>query len=564
MASDIHQKDETRTTDVENDAAQAEKPPAEKKELTAAEEDAAGKVYPPMIQVLPTMMAIFMALFLTSLDRTIIATAIPVLTDRFKSVGDIGWYTSAYLLTACSSQLFYGRIYTFYSPKWVFLSSITLFELGSLICGVAPSSAVFIVGRAVAGVGTSGIFSGGVVLTVYLVPLRRRPSYMGVMGGIMIISAIVGPLLGGAFTTKLSWRWCFYINLPIGGLTIILTLLCLHTTRAAAEDDQSDETKLTLRQKIERLDPLGTIVFLPAVVCLLFALQWGGSKYPWKEARIIVLFVLSAILTVIFSVIQVWKQENATLPPRILKYRSVTAASFFAFCISGAMTSTTMMLPIWFQAIQGVDALQSGIRTLPLIISFLVASIISGGMTSKIGYYTPFLILCAIILAVGSGLLSTLQVDSGKAAWIGFQVCFGFGIGLGQQQAGLAAQTVLPSKDVPTGVALKFFGQSLGGAIFVTIGQSVLSNRLVHNLTKIPGLMASHPDLDPSQIVNMGALELRQVFGPQYAEAVLFAFNKSLDSVFQVGIYASCLAFIGALFVEWKSIKGIEIKKGGF
>lgn len=227
------------------------------------------------------------------------------------------------------------------------------------------------------------------------------------------------------------------------------------------------------------------------------------------------------------------------------------------------MTLTTLMLPTWFQAIQGVDALESGIRTLPLILSFLVASILSGGLTSKIGYYTPFLILCAIVMAIGAGLMSTLKIHSSKAAWIGFQVCFGFGIGLGQQQTGLAAQTVLPSKDVPTGVSLKFFGQSLGGAIFVTVGQSVLSNRLVENLTKIPGLMASHPELDASQIVNLGALELKEVFGLEYSDAVILAFNNALDATFKVGFIVSCLALIGALLVEWKSIKGIEIKKMG-
>jgi MFS family permease len=129
------------------------------------------------------------------------------MTDRFKSVGDIGWYSSAYMLTACACQLLYGRIYTFYDPKWVFLSSIALFELGSLICGVAPSSLAFIIGRAVAGTGSAGIFSGSIVLTVHIVPLRQRPIYQGVMGAVIMVSSIVGPLIGGAFTTRLTWRW---------------------------------------------------------------------------------------------------------------------------------------------------------------------------------------------------------------------------------------------------------------------------------------------------------------------------------------------------------------------
>ena len=183
-----------------------------------------------------------------------------------------------------------------------------------------------------------------------------------------------------------------------------------------------------------------------------------------------VLLVLFILLIICFAIVQAWKQENATIPPRILRYRSVTAASLFAICISGGMTVIVHFLPTWFQAIQGVNAVQSGIRRLPLIISLLVASIISGGLTGKVWYYTRFFILCAVIMAFGGGLMSTLKVNSTKAAWMGFQIIFGFGIDLGQQQAGLAPQTVLPSKDVSIGVSLKFFGQSLGGAIFVTVG----------------------------------------------------------------------------------------------
>ena len=316
-----------------------------------------------------------------------------------------------------------------------------------------------------------------------------------------------------------------------------------------------------MRDKIGRLDPLGTLFFLPGIVCLLIALEWGGSKYSWNNARIIVLLVLFVLLIICFGIVQAWKQENATIPPRILRYRSVTAASLFAFCISGGMTVIVYFLPTWFQAIQGVNAVQSGIRTLPLIISLLVASIISGGLTGKVGYYTPFLILCAVIMAIGGGLMSTLKVNSTKAAWMGFQIIFGFGIGLGQQQAGLAAQTVLPSKDVSIGVSLKFFGQSLGGAIFATVGQSVLSNKLVKNLTGIPGLMESHPDFDPGQLVNLGALQLREIFGTKYADAVIVAFNDALDSVFQVGTIVACLALAAALLVEWKSIKGMKMEK---
>lgn len=152
----------------------------------------------------------FTAAFLVALDRTIIATAIPKITDDFHSLGDIGWYASAYLLTACSFQLLTGRIYTFYNPKWVFLINIAIFEIGSIICGAAPNSTAFIVGRAVAGLGSSGMFSGVIILMVHTVPLHKRPAYTGVFGMVFGVASVIGPLLGGAFTDGPSWRWCFW------------------------------------------------------------------------------------------------------------------------------------------------------------------------------------------------------------------------------------------------------------------------------------------------------------------------------------------------------------------
>lgn len=262
------------------------------------------------------------------------------------------------MITGCAFQLLYGRIYTFYSPKWIFLPSVAIFEIGSLICGVAPNSPAFIVGRAVAGLGSAGIFSGTIVLTVHIIPLRKRPIYQSFMGAVILVSSVVGPVLGGAFTTHLTWRWCFFINLPVGGATII-SMIWLLPSNHDAKVEESESKKLSIRKKIDQLDPIGTMCFVPGVVCLLLALQWGGSTYSWNDPRIIVLWVIFGLLMVAFAAVQVWKQENATLPPRILKYRSVTTSTWFAFCISGSMTVVVYFLPVWFQAIEGVSAIST-------------------------------------------------------------------------------------------------------------------------------------------------------------------------------------------------------------
>jgi MFS family permease len=458
------------------------------------------------------------------------------------------------MITGCAFQLLYGKIYTFYSPKWVFLASVAIFELGSLICAVAQNSSTFIVGRAVAGLGSAGIFSGSIVLTVHIIPLRKRPVYQSFMGAVFLISSVVGPLIGGAFTTHLTWRWCFYVNLPVGGAAILLMIFLLPANNNQTPEEL-DARRLSIRDKIEQLDPIGTLCFLPGIICLLLALQWGGSTYAWNNARIIVLWVLFGLLMIAFVAVQVWKQENATLPPRILKYRSVTASTWFAFCISASLMTLVYFLPLWFQAIQGVSAIDSGIRVLPLIVALVVSSIIAGGSVSAVGYYTPFLVLCSIIMAIGAGLMMTFKVDTRKALWIGYQVIFGFGIGLGQQQAGLAAQTVLPVKDVPMGVSFKFFGQQLGGAIFVSVGQNVLSTKLVSGLTAL-----NLTNLDPQVIVNLGATELREYVGPQHLDQVLGVYNNAIDATFEVAMILAALSIIGALLTEWKSVKGMDIK----
>ena len=229
-------------------------------------------VYPTGLKLALLITSIFVTTFLVSLDRLIISTAVPQITDDFHSVTDIGWYASAYLLTNSAFQLMFGKIYTFFSVKTVFLTTIALFEVGSAICGAAPNSVAFIVGRAVAGLGSAGITCGAIVTLLYAVPLHKRALYQGMFGAVFGVSSVVGPLLGGAFTSRVTWRWCFYINLPLGGAAMVLVFFLLHIP-------DRKETRQPLGAKLAQLDAAGTAVLVPGVVCLLLALQWGGSQY---------------------------------------------------------------------------------------------------------------------------------------------------------------------------------------------------------------------------------------------------------------------------------------------
>jgi MFS family permease len=209
---------------------------------------------------------------LTTQDRLIISPAIPQITDEFHSAGDIGWYGTAYLLTNCAFQLLFGKIYTIFSIKATFMTSIVLFEVGSALCGAAPNSIGFILGRAIAGLGSGGISAGALTILVYALPLHKRPKYQGAFGAVFGVASVAGPLVGGAFTTDVTWRWCFYINLPLGAVVIVVILLFL-------EIPDRPNTQKPLKEKLPQLNGLGILAIILGIVCLCLALQWGGTKY---------------------------------------------------------------------------------------------------------------------------------------------------------------------------------------------------------------------------------------------------------------------------------------------
>ncbi|KAJ5118320.1 major facilitator superfamily domain-containing protein [Penicillium atrosanguineum] len=511
--------------------------------------------YPPLSKVIIIIMALYLAVFLVALDQTIIGVAIPKITDQFKSISDIAWYGSAYFLTSTALQPSYGRIYKIFSVKWGFLVAVAIFEIGSLLCAVAPSSTVLIVGRAIAGIGVAGIFSGAMVIIAATVPLPKRPLVFGMFGMVWGIASIAGPLLGGAFTDGVSWRWCFYINLPIGGLSIGVILLFL---RLPNKMDHSGESIFT---RIKQLDLIGAGLLIPAIICLLLALQWGGNQYAWNNSRIIGLFVGFGLLVILFAASQVYLGEQATLPPHILKQRTVLSACLFALFFGGAFFVLVYYVPIFFQSVKGSSAMKSGIQLLPLMLATVVSSVVLGGLITIAGYYTPFLIGSAAIAAIGTGLITMFDVDISSGKWIGYQIVVGAGVGAGFQVPMTAVQTVLDPSDIPVGTAMVMFFQTLGGALFIAVGQSVFQNGL------IDGISTYAPGVSPAAIVGAGATEMRSVLGKlgqlDQVDGVIKAYMSGLRDTYRVSLALMVVAFVASLFLEWKSVKkaGAENKE---
>ncbi|KAH7094384.1 major facilitator superfamily-domain-containing protein [Paraphoma chrysanthemicola] len=508
--------------------------------------------YPSAAKTAVIMVSLYISIFLVALDRTIIGPAIPAITNEFDSIGDIGWYGSSYMLTSAGFILLYGRIYTFFPTKAVFLSGIFLFEAGSAVCGAAQTSTMLIIGRAIAGLGSSGIFTGAILIMLNTVPLHRRPLLQGLFGACFGVASVAGPLLGGAFTgSKATWRWCFYINLPLGGLTILVVIFLLKL--------EEQKPKLAnWKETVKNLDPLGTVLFLPSITCLLLALEWGAADYSWSSPQLVALLVVFAVLLVAFILWQYFtRNTTATVPARILLQRSVAFGGMSQFCVGSTMLTVSIYIPLWFQAIKEVSAMQSGINTIPLVLSVVVGSIMSGGLTQKIGYYTPFMILGSSLMATGTGLITTWDMNTSSSMWIGYQVIIGYGVGCTMQHPNLAVQIVLPKHDVPTGTAVLSLCQTLGGAVFTAVGQNLYIDKFSSGLRAIGGLDSKH-------ILEGGATDLASKVPTELLPDVLRAYNNSLTKgTFFAALIVACLAVPAALGMEWRSVKEKENPPSG-
>ncbi|PSN73106.1 MFS general substrate transporter [Corynespora cassiicola Philippines] len=484
--------------------------------------------------------------FVIALDNTIIATAIPKITTVFNSLGDVGWYGSSYLLTTCSLQPSFGKVYTYFDVKYTYLFALLLFEVGSIICAAATTSPMFIVGRAVAGAGAAALFSGGMTIIGYSVPLRKRPIYIAALSSMFGIASVVGPILGGAFTDNVSWRWCFWINLPFGAVSLAVVFFFF-------TNPERQYSHIPVKERIKEVDLAGALFLICAIVSLLLALQWGGQTYPWRNSKVWGTLLGFGLIITVFIAIQIYQKDRATIPIRVFKQRTVLTSCVFSALLSMALYTHIFYLPFYFQASKGTTAEESGIRTIAYLVSITVSSIIIGAAITFLGYYSPFMWAGSAIFTVGCGMLYTLRVSSPAGQWIGYQIIAGVGAGASVQIPFIAVQVVTNQKDMPTANAMVMFFNSLGGAIAISIAQNIFVNSLTREIPKYA------PGLDPRIVIGAGATYIRNVVPPQLLAGVLEAYTKAIVSAFILAIATAGLAFLSSLGMEWKSVKGKKL-----
>ncbi|KAK8040136.1 hypothetical protein PG993_008547 [Apiospora rasikravindrae] len=429
---------------------------------------------------------LFFGSFLIALDTNIINVAIPHISSEFKALSDVAWYGTAYLLTITAFQPIYGSMYKYFPTDVVYRVSISIFEVGSIFCAAAVNSNMFIVGRAIAGFGAAGVLQGALSIISQVVPLEKRPLYMGVVISVFVIAVTVGPVLGGVFTQHTTWRWCFWINLPIGavvlgGLTVFLRI----------RGKQNEDRSLPLMQKLRSMDPFGAVLFMGAVVCLMLALQWGGQTKPWNSSDVIGCLIGAVLIGALFVYFQWRRGDSALIPLRILRKRSIWTGAMVLFFLGANTYVSVFFLPFWFQGVKGISPVSTGVDFIPLLLSQLVSLIVVGAIVKQFGHYVPYMIAGELICIGGQAMLTQIHRDTSTLYWAASFVVSGLGSGMAMQLPYTAVAVVLSDDDIPVGNAIAVLFYQLGGAIFISMGQTVIITTILDLVPqRLPGLPA--------------------------------------------------------------------------
>jgi EmrB/QacA subfamily drug resistance transporter len=506
----------------------------------APAQDPAGGPTPPESTVANLWVpigALLLALLIAALDQTIVSTALPTIVSDLGGLEHLSWVVTAYLLASTAATPLWGKLGDMYGRKRFFQASIVIFLIGSVLCGIAQNMGELIGFRAIQGLGGGGLIVLSQAIVGDLVPPRDRGKYQGLFGAVFGVTSVLGPLLGGVFVDNLSWRWVFYINVPIGIVALIVIGAVLHGSEV---------------KRKHRIDYLGTFLIASVATCLVLVTSLGGTTWAWGSWQIVGLAVLGVLLLGVFIAVERRAQEPV-LPLRLFRSRTFSLVAVISFVVGFAMFGALTYLPTFLQVVQGVSPTMSGIHMLPMVLGMLFTSIGSGQIVARTGHYRIFPIIGTALTAVGLLLLSRLTENSSTTEMSLYFLVFGLGLGLVMQVLVLAVQNSVGYADLGVATAgatfFRSIGASFGVSIFGTVFASGLNRRLADALAGVPLPPGFDPGVissDPSTI---------SVLPPAVQAGVHHAYAESITRVFLFAVPVVLVAFVLSLFLREQKLR---------